>query len=1389
MMTDIAVVGLDCRFPRATDPAALWQLLLEGGDGVDEITASERWDGAALQNSGILNHRNAGLIAEADAFDNDFFGITPRDAAAMDPQQRLLLHTAWRAIENATLDPRGQAGSHTGVFVGVMAAEWAHLQMRDYTRITAQTGSGNGHFMTANRLSYQLDLKGPSLAVDTACSSSLVAVHLAAQALRHHECDQALAAGVNLTLTPAINAFYTQAGLAAPDGRCKPFSAAADGIGRGEGVAVIVLRRLADAVAENLPVYAVIKGSAVNSDGRSNGVTAPNRWAQQQVVEAACRAAGIVPAQISFLEAHGTGTLLGDMIEVKALAHAHRRGREEPCVIGSIKGNLGHTEGAAGIAGLIKVVLSLHHRMVPPTRFADDENAALRLGDGGLRLLSEPMALPADVVYAGVSSFGIGGTNSHVVLASAASAAPVPATTGGGIVTLSADSPEGLHRNAVRLAEDLENSTAPLAQLCWSTNKIKATGKVRLALAARDRAATVAALRAGDFDTGAAGGISAGWLFSGQGTQYPGMHRALYEDSATFRDAFDRVESTMLPYLGARIGRLMDDDRVHRTEFAQPAIFAAQYAQTQALAAVGAEPAWLLGHSIGEYAAAVVAEVFSLEDACRLVVARGRLMQRLPAGGGMLAIHASVNELPFRTMDVAAVNGDGEIVLSGALDAIERTAAWCAEAGIRARRLDVSHAFHSELMEPMVAEFAAVATQCRYQLPLIPMFSTLRGGIPDRDEPMDAQYWTAHVRATVRFGAAVTEALQTHPTHLVEFGSRPTLAPMIIRSHPDAPPVLSVARGVAETAAALYRDGLNPDWDTLYPADARVAHRLGGYEFSTANRYRITEQAGPTSRHDTGTDTDKEPTMESLVALFREQAAVLAAYRGIDLPAELTTHLESPSQVDISAVVRAEIARVSGFPAARLHLSSTIVGDLGFDSIMVTDLISGLKRKLPGRQVDLAAFGPDTMIADVVAMAGGSVGEPAEEATQPPAVTPQFRISDFEEVKALAERISLVDTAGVDNPYFVVNDGITTDTSIINGVEVINFASFNYLGLSGHPAVAEAMADAVRRYGSSCSASRMLSGEKPIHRALERELADLLGTQDALALVNGHATNVTVIGHLLGDRDLVIHDSLAHDSIVQGCKLSGATRRPFPHNNAAALDELLTEIRHQYRRVLIVIEGVYSQDGDVADLPAFIEVKKKHQALLMIDEAHSIGVLGAAGGGVGQHFGVDRADVELWCGTMSKALAGCGGYVAGSRELIEYLKYTTPGFIFSGGLPPAIAAAALAAITVMRSESGHLQRLHESSALFLRLAREAGLNTGDSQGTPIIPCIVGSSMTALRLSHALLRHGVNANPILYPAVPEDQARLRFFITSQHTEEQIRYAVRVLAGELALVPAA
>jgi 8-amino-7-oxononanoate synthase len=859
------------------------------------------------------------------------------------------------------------------------------------------------------------------------------------------------------------------------------------------------------------------------------------------------------------------------------------------------------------------------------------------------------------------------------------------------------------------------------------------------------------------------------------------MGSALYEDSTVFRSAFDEVDAAMAPHIGQRLHDVMSDDRVDATQFAQPAIFALQYAQARALLELGAEPAWLLGHSIGEYAAAVIAEVLSLDDACKLVAARGRLMGRLPAGGGMLAVRADVADLSGFTLDIAAINGPAEVVLSGALDDIDKAAHALEEAGITARKLNVSHAFHSGLMEPMIADFADIAAECSYHLPVLPIFSTLRGRMLADDEPLGADYWIDHISGTVLFADTVTEAMQAEPTHLVEFGAKRTLGPMITRAHEGAPPALAVASGITETIAALYRDGLNPDWHLLSPNEAQAPHRLSGYIFSTANRYWITEQAtNPTAPTATA---PKDSTMDNLIALFREQAAVLAAYGHGAATPELTQ--PATPVTDAAAVVLAEVARVSGFPQNALRTTQSVIGDLGFDSIMVTDVFGGITRKLPDVTFDAAGFGPATTIAELIAMAGGGTHGPATDGAAPTAaVTPQTRISDFDEVKALAERFTLLGAAGVENPYFLVNDGVTRDTSIIDGTETINFSSYNYLGMSGHPAVEEAVVDAVRRWGSSCSASRLLSGEKPVHRELEHELTQFMGTEDAIALVSGHATNVTVIGHLLGAGDLVIHDSLAHDSIMQGCALSGATRRPFPHNDPTALDEMLSRIRGQYRRVLIIIEGIYSQDGDIADLPAFIDVKRKHGALLMIDEAHSIGVLGKTGAGIGEHFEVDRTDVELWSGTMSKALAGCGGYVAGSHELVEFLKYTTPGFIYSVGMPPPTAAASVAAIRTIRREPEHLRQLEVLSRLFLNLAREAGLDTGDSAGTPIIPVIVGSSLTALKLSDALLQRRINVNPILYPAVPEDKTRLRFFVTSCHSEEQIRYTVKAVAEELA-----
>ena len=399
-------------------------------------------------------------------------------------------------------------------------------------------------------------------------------------------------------------------------------------------------------------------------------------------------------------------------------------------------------------------------------------------------------------------------------------------------------------------------------------------------------------------------------------------------------------------------------------------------------------------------------------------------------------------------------------------------------------------------------------------------------------------------------------------------------------------------------------------------------------------------------------------------------------------------------------------------------------------------------------------------------------------------VSPQdYDFAKFPEYAKLQENKALLDKTGIPNPFFTPSDTATRDTITIDGREMISFSSYNYLGMSGDPTVIKAAQDAIEQYGTSVSASRLVAGEKPLHGELEQAIADFIGVSSAILYVGGHATNESTIGHLFGAGDLIVHDSLSHNSIIQGALLSGARRRPFAHNDWEELDSILDEVRSEYRRVLVVIEGVYSMDGDYPDLAHFIEVKKRHKAFLMVDEAHSIGTMGTHGRGISEHCGVDPRDVDLWMGTLSKSFGSCGGYIAGCNEVIEFLKYTSPGFVYSVGMPPSNAAAALAALKLLEEEPERVAAVQDRSKLFLKVAREQGLNTGLSHDTPVIPVIVGNSMHTLQLSHKLFERGISVHPILYPAVEESAARLRFFITATHSEEQIISTVVAVAEEL------
>ncbi|MEN6558049.1 MAG: aminotransferase class I/II-fold pyridoxal phosphate-dependent enzyme [Thermoguttaceae bacterium] len=480
-----------------------------------------------------------------------------------------------------------------------------------------------------------------------------------------------------------------------------------------------------------------------------------------------------------------------------------------------------------------------------------------------------------------------------------------------------------------------------------------------------------------------------------------------------------------------------------------------------------------------------------------------------------------------------------------------------------------------------------------------------------------------------------------------------------------------------------------------------------------------------------------------------------------------------------------EIRRVAKDRANGMTLDSPIV-ETGMDSLERMEIVSSLEEKFGGRLPEDVLPELETtrqLVAAVKKYLGAEPRPPMPKPADGEIPAASYCFDQFPEYVKLRDSLAMVDRLGMTNPFFTVHDGPTNDQTIINGRHYINFSSYNYIGMAGDPTVNEAAKAAVDHYGTSASASRLVSGQKKIHVELEREITRFLGVEDTITFAGGHSTNETVIGHLMGPGDLILHDALAHNSIVQGCLLSGARRRPFPHNDWRAIDQLLSQYRHEYRRVLIAIEGVYSMDGDIADLPGFLEVKRRHKALLMIDEAHSLGVLGATGRGIAEHFGVERGDVDIWMGTLSKSLGSQGGYIGGCKALAEYLRYTAPGFVFAAAMPPPVAAAAMAALRLLEAEPQRVARLRENAKLFLSLAQSYGLNTGMSKDTPVVPIILGNSFTSLKLSKALLARGVNVQPIVHPAVEESASRLRFFITSKHQEEQLRYTVGTMVEEL------
>ena len=970
----IAIIGMGCRFPGgANSPEAFWELLSRGKETIVPVP-SQRWDAEAYydENPDLPNKtyaRYGGFIDAVDQFDPQFFGMTPREAIALDPQQRLLLEVSWEALENAGIAPQKLTGTQTGVFVGIGLDDYAKRQIKQQIPIDAYTGSGNAFCFASGRLSYFLGLQGPSLAIDTACSTSLVTVHLACQSLRNRESNLALAGGVSLMLSPEVTLYLSKTRALSPDGRCKTFDKDANGYVRGEGCGMVVLKRFSDAISDGDNILGVIRGSAVNQDGPSSGLTVPNGSAQMAVIRQALENAKVKPEQISYLEAHGTGTALGDPIEVRGINNVlcKDRSTDNPLMVGSVKTNIGHLEIAAGMASLLKVILSLKNQEIPPHLHFKELNPDLAAAATALKIptASLPWQRTEEPRRAGISAFGLSGTNAHIIIEEPPQLSfnPSEVDRPAHLLTLSAKSDDALDDLAQKWVSYLEkNPQLNLADLAFSANTGRGQFNHRLAILAKSTLEAKDSLTAftqkqpclNVFSQAVAKSRQnkIAFLFTGQGSQYADMGRQLYETQPTFRHALEECDRLLQPYLEKSLLEVLysDSSLLDQTAYTQPALFAIEYALYKLWQSWGIKPDGVLGHSVGEYVSACVAGVYSLEDGIKLIAERGRLMQSLPQKGAMAAIFAPIETVksvisPYGDqVEIATINSSENIVISGDQEAINQIKADLESQSLEVRLLQVSHAFHSGMMQPILAEFKAIAAKISYKTPQLDWISTVTG--EEISQAVTDDYWCQQVRQCVQFAPAIETLASQGYNLFIEIGSHPILTRLGQKTlaNPDYLWLSSLQRGqddwqiLLQSVAKLAVSGVNIDWNGFDKDYARLRLPLPTYAFQKQPYWLTVEAPGlrPTQGTETVEGQDLHQSQE------RETLGV---------PGLRPTQKQNETKAEsLESQLIALISQITGLNPQQLSLNVSLEADLGLDSIMMTQLMNGLLSLIPEEQ-------------------------------------------------------------------------------------------------------------------------------------------------------------------------------------------------------------------------------------------------------------------------------------------------------------------------------------------------------------------------------------------------------------------------------------------------------